>query len=463
MLDPGLEHLHRHGRVWRWTTERRRLTRELQLDLVFVLPAVLMLAFAPTDGWGSPLTVALVFLACVTTALVRFEIGPGSSSPLVIGFIPLWYCVPPAWLTVVGGVVFAVARLIERWQEEQSASLGRTLQGATDAWPLIGPALVFAVVGRPEASVDEVGTFALALIASLVVDLFIALVSGWYVHGIYPKLQLRLLAWVGLVDLALAPVGFLGAIAAAESPWAIASLIPLVLVLGEFARERRSRLDQAVQLSSAYRGTAQLMGDVLEADHQYTGGEHTQGVVDLAVAVGLELRLPPRAMRDLEFGALLHDIGKLRVPNEIINKPGALSDAEWLVMRRHPEYGQEMLDRVGGALTDAGRIVRAHHERWDGTGYPDGLAGDEIPIEARIITVCDSYSAMTTERSYSRARTDRQARMELERCSGTQFDPAVVAALAVVLADPSALGRLGPTSGAEIPAAARALGLRSTA
>ncbi len=459
MLDPGLEHLHRHGRVWRWTTERRRLTRELQIDLLFLVPLVVLLVLAPSSGWGDPLAVVLVFAACVFASLVRFDIGSGSSSPLLISSVALWYVVPPAWLTVIGGAVFAVGRLIERWHDDEPASLWRTVQGASDGWSLIGPATVFALLGQPAATVDGVAAFGLALLAFLAVDALIGIGGAWYVHGIKPQIQAKLILWIALVDLALAPIGFLGAIVVTESPWAVLGLLPLTAVLGEFARERRDRLDQAVQLSTAYRGTAQLMGDVLEADHQYTGGEHTQGVVELAISVGLELRLAPRQMRDLEFGALLHDIGKLRVPNEIINKPGKLTDAEWIVMKRHPIFGQEMLDRVGGVLSDAGRIVRAHHERWDGSGYPDGLTGAEIPIEARIITVCDSYSAMTTRRSYSRARTAGEALAELQRCAAKQFDPEVVRALERVL------GRAEWQVGAGehpslIPAAAQALGLR---
>ena len=462
MLDPGLEHLHRHGRLWRWTTERRQLARELQLDVLSLGVVVLLFVLAPRSGWGSPLAVGLVMAACVFASLVRFEIGSGSSSPLVIVAVPLWYLVPPAWLPVVGGAIFAVGRLIERQLESERAGFLRTVQGASDAATWVAPAAVVALLGPLRPSPDGFGEFAIALIAFLLFDAVMCLGGSWYVHGIKPRVQLRLVAWIAAVDLALAPVGFFGAVVVHGAPWAILGLLPLVAVLGQFARERRDRLDQAVQLSSAYRGTAQLMGDVLEADHEYTGGEHTQGVVELAIAVGLELRLEPRAMRDLEFGALLHDIGKLRVPNEIINKPGSLTDGEWEVMRRHPVYGQQMLDRVGGALTEAGRIVRAHHERWDGSGYPDGLVGDAIPIEARIITACDSFSAMTTKRSYSGARTVTEAIGELERCTGTQFDPAVVAALNHVVVDAKSFAARQPGPSDGLPAAARALGLRTS-
>jgi HD-GYP domain-containing protein (c-di-GMP phosphodiesterase class II) len=144
-------------------------------------------------------------------------------------------------------------------------------------------------------------------------------------------------------------------------------------------------MDQALELSSAYRGTAILLGDVVEHDDDYTGA-HSRDVVELAVAVGRRLRLSATQLRNLEFGALLHDVGKIAVPNEIINKPGPLDDDEWAIMRRHTIEGQRMLESVGGVLTDVGVIVRASHERYDGGGYPDGLAGAAIPIEARART-----------------------------------------------------------------------------
>jgi HD-GYP domain-containing protein (c-di-GMP phosphodiesterase class II) len=133
--------------------------------------------------------------------------------------------------------------------------------------------------------------------------------------------------------------------------------------------------------------------------------------------------------RGAEFGALLHDVGKIQIPKEIINKPGPLDDDEWLVMKTHTIEGQRMLERVGGVLARVGAVVRASHERWDGGGYPDGLAGEEIPLAARIVSACDAYNAMTTDRSYRGALPVADAIAELERCSGSQFDPAVVAAL----------------------------------
>jgi len=139
-------------------------------------------------------------------------------------------------------------------------------------------------------------------------------------------------------------------------------------------------------------------------------------------------------MRDLEFAALLHDVGKVAIPKRIINKPGALDEDEWAVVRRHTIEGQRMLDRVGGFMRDVGVIVRAHHERWDGRGYPDGLAGEAIPLEARIIACCDAWNAMTTTRSYRAALSDAVAADELRANAGSQFDREVVVAVLAVAA-----------------------------
>ena len=183
-----------------------------------------------------------------------------------------------------------------------------------------------------------------------------------------------------------------------------------------------------VELSEAYQGTALLLGDVVEADDAYTGS-HSRGVVELSIGVAKELGLDARQCRNVEFAALLHDVGKIAVPNEIINKAGPLNDDEWKIMHRHTIEGEEMLNRVGGVLSEVGRIVRSSHEDYDGSGYPDGLVGEEIPIEARIVTCCDAFSAMTTTRSYRKAMSLEVAVEELRNCAGTQFDPQVVALL----------------------------------
>jgi putative nucleotidyltransferase with HDIG domain len=199
-------------------------------------------------------------------------------------------------------------------------------------------------------------------------------------------------------------------------------------VLAVLSHERQARIGQALELSEAYQGTALLLGDVVEADDAYTGS-HSRGVVELSLGVADKLGLDLRQRRDVEFAALLHDVGKIAVPKEIINKQGPLDDEEWRIMRRHTIEGEEMLNRVGGVLSRVGRIVRSSHEHYDGSGYPDGLAGEQIPIEARVVTCCDAFSAMTTTRSYRRAMSFDAAIAELRACAGTQFDPRVAEAL----------------------------------
>jgi putative nucleotidyltransferase with HDIG domain len=235
-----------------------------------------------------------------------------------------------------------------------------------------------------------------------------------------------------LLDLALAPLGVLVAVAATDRPWMVLLVTPLFCVLVWLASERRSRLEQLVELNNAYRGTALLLGDVVEADDGYTGA-HCKDVVQLSLAVADALRLDSASRRNLEFGALLHDIGKIAVPKEIINKPSKLTDSEWEIIKTHTTEGHRMLQQVGGVMGEVGRIVRSHHERWDGSGYPDRLRGEEIPIEARIISCCDAYNAMTTTRSYRQAMSIAHARSELEEGAGSQFDPLVVEALGRVI------------------------------
>jgi putative nucleotidyltransferase with HDIG domain len=218
-----------------------------------------------------------------------------------------------------------------------------------------------------------------------------------------------------------------------DHAWSPFALVPLLGVLGVFGRERRERVRSLAELSSAYRGTAYVLGDVVEADDSYTG-EHCRSVVQLVMQVGERLALSPERLRNLEFGALLHDVGKIAIPKELINKPGKLGADEWRVIKTHTTEGQALLDRVGGFMSDVGRIVRSHHERWDGGGYPDGLAGDAIPLEARIITVCDSWNAMRTDRPYRKALPEHEAVDELIACSGTQFDPEIVEVLLEIVA-----------------------------
>jgi diguanylate cyclase (GGDEF)-like protein len=186
------------------------------------------------------------------------------------------------------------------------------------------------------------------------------------------------------------------------------------------------------QLERAYLGTAEALSVALEAKDSYTA-EHSRSLVQRAEAVGRRLGMPEAGLRALRYGAVFHDIGKLAVPEAILNKPGPLTEEELAVVQRHTVVGEQILAPVE-FLADVLPLVRGAHERWDGSGYPDGLAGEEIPLGARIVFACDTYDAMTTPRPYRAALPDEEARAELRRVAGTQLDPRVVDALLAVLA-----------------------------
>lgn len=167
--------------------------------------------------------------------------------------------------------------------------------------------------------------------------------------------------------------------------------------------------------------------------HDRGTGEHARRTIDLCEATARELGYPQEQVYLVRLGALLHDIGKVGIPDAILHKPGKLTEEEWLVMRRHPIIGREVLEQIDGVFRHVAPIVSAHHERWDGAGYPEGLAGQQIPLGARILSVVDAFDAMTSRRVYSEPKSEAEARAELLHCAGTQFDPSVVSAFLTVL------------------------------
>ena len=144
---------------------------------------------------------------------------------------------------------------------------------------------------------------------------------------------------------------------------------------------------------------------------------HLNGVAELSIAVARRLGMLAEDLDEVSRAAELHDVGKIAIPEAILRKPGPLDDEEWSFMRRHTMIGERILS-AAPALVPVARIVRSSHERWDGDGYPDGLAGDDIPLGARVMAVCDAFDAMVTDRPYRAARTPREALAELRRCAG---------------------------------------------
>jgi response regulator RpfG family c-di-GMP phosphodiesterase len=197
-------------------------------------------------------------------------------------------------------------------------------------------------------------------------------------------------------------------------------------VLLERRVEEATRELQAAyrQLQDTYRATLETLGAAL--DSRDVGTEsHSRRVHGYALATARAHGVPEEDLTDLAHGVLLHDIGKIGIPDAILLKPGKLTEDEWKIMRKHPEIGRRMIENVP-FLRGAVPIVYCHHERWDGTGYPQGLRGEAIPLGARIFAVVDAFDAMTFDRPYSRAISFEAAKAEIQRCVGTHFDPAVV-------------------------------------
>jgi HD-GYP domain-containing protein (c-di-GMP phosphodiesterase class II) len=427
-VDPQLESLLSSAatRAAAPLARRHRLV-EAGSAIALVLACVALAELLPAGRSFSPTTAAMLLLGLTIASGVRFSLGACSGTPTQPMVIAAAMLLPPAAAVAVFGLADVLVRLPDYLRRRTHPD--HLLLHFGDAWPALGPALAFGLLapGAPELSAWPVLIVALA--GQMAFETITFEARAWLAHGVPPRLGIRSAALSFLVDGTLAPIGLVVAVVATDAPAALLAPVPLIGLLAVFGQERERRLEQALALSGAYRGTALLMGEMLEAGDPYTGGEHSWGVVSLVLQVGDQLGLGGNDRRRLEFSALLHDIGKLRTPVEILHKPGSLTDDEWAILRRHPGEGQEMLERVGGMLAEIGPAVRGHHERWDGRGYPDGLAGTDIPLAARIICVCDAFSAMTTNRPYRAAMPVEDAIAELVACSGTQFDPDVVAAL----------------------------------
>ena len=198
-------------------------------------------------------------------------------------------------------------------------------------------------------------------------------------------------------------------------------------LLGGLAQQAKLAIANASSyegLERTFVSTVEALANALEANDEYTS-DHARWITNLSLRVGRELGLDERALKCLELGALLHDIGKIGIPSDVLSKPGRLTAAERTLVQTHPELGERIIAPID-RLQTVRPIVRHCHERWDGRGYPDGVAGEDIPLESRIIFVCDAYHAMTTDRPYRRRLSHREAVRRLAEGAGSQFDPHVV-------------------------------------
>jgi HD-GYP domain-containing protein (c-di-GMP phosphodiesterase class II) len=383
------------------------------------------------DSGRSPGAWVYVFFVVLYAGVsrVEFEIGTGAALPTQLVLVPMLFVLPLAYVPLCVVAAFLLRAPLAYWRS--GARIDRLLLMLVFAWHTVGPVLVLGLALSPSGRTpngEHWPLYLAALGAQFAFDLGSSGLRNWIGLSVSLRTSVRYLSWVYLVDCALATVGLLVALQSARHTLLVLLILPLVALLKLFSRERVERIDHASKLGQAYRGTAFLLGDVVEADDAYTG-THSRHVVDLVMAVADDLSLNEADRRDAEFVALLHDVGKIRIPGSIINKPGPLDAEERALMETHTVIGEEMLERVGGMLGHVGHLVRSCHERWDGNGYPDKLAAEKIPLVARIVCACDAFSAMTTDRPYRKARTTEEALAELETCSGTHFDPLVVAAL----------------------------------
>jgi HD-GYP domain-containing protein (c-di-GMP phosphodiesterase class II) len=406
--------------------------------------SVLLVLFAPEARSFDPGLAAALVLACAIAYRVRFHDGAGYAIPTQLVLVPMLLLLPPATVPLLVAAGMTISNIVRALQGDLHGQ--RIALSLGDAAHAIAPALVLALAAPATPSWNAVPIYIAALGAQFGLDFALTVLRDWFVVGLGAELALPLLAWTWLIDTLLAMVGLLAALAARDEPYAALLVLPVVALLSIFSRERSARIDQSLELSRAYRGTTLLLSDVLDDDDEYTAF-HSRGVVQLSLAVADRLDLDERQKRNVEFGALLHDIGKIAIPKEILNKPGKLSADEWVVMETHTLEGQRLLDRVGGVLRDVGQIVRSSHERWDGRGYPDGLMGEEIPLESSIVSVCDAFSAMTTDRPYRKALGLETAIRELRDNAGSQFCPPVVEALIQLIEQNAAM--VGPRSVAE--------------
>ncbi|MBN1667232.1 MAG: response regulator [Anaerolineales bacterium] len=192
------------------------------------------------------------------------------------------------------------------------------------------------------------------------------------------------------------------------------------------SRLERSHQLRVVRLREAYEASLTMLANAIEVRDHYTRG-HVERVTAYALLLAEQLGWHGKRLEDLRFGAILHDIGKIHISERILTKDSRLSEAEWQQIKLHPVIGAEMIRDIP-YLASAIPAVRWHHERWDGSGYPDGLAGDQIPLIARVVSVADAFDAITTTRTYQVARTPEQAYTEIVTSAGTGYDPLVIAA-----------------------------------
>ncbi|MFJ7588971.1 HD-GYP domain-containing protein [Streptomyces sp. NPDC097617] len=415
--------------------------------LCAVLTAAACVAPALTDSgtpWATVSVLAVLYLGCELVRVCplgsRVPEGIGSFFPVVLAAV---FLLPPAAAALValpgafaGTVVQRPAGVRRVWHAAQHATAA-WVAGQTYGL-LRGPA---ALGGGPAAGSGPPGglaDFPYVLVPAAAVAVAFCLVLTALDGGILAVAERRpaATAWRGLATRSLAPHcvhGLAGLMMAVmwRSPYglpaALLVLLPMYISCWVFAQYHREH--------GAHRATIRALVQAVDIKDRYTRG-HSERVGQASAMIARELGMSEDRLETVRIAGILHDVGKLGVPTRLLRKDGPLTPQERRIIELHPEYGHEMVRGIG-FLGEARSAILHHHERVDGSGYPYGLAGEQIPVLARVVAVADAFDAMTSTRSYSRARPVPTALAELERCAGAQFDPAMVRALV------DAIGRTG--------------------
>ncbi|MDQ0940885.1 HD-GYP domain-containing protein [Streptomyces sp. V1I1] len=394
----------------------------VQCAVVCALPAVRHAAAVP---WSAVLLLAGLYAACEMPARCRYigksvPVGAGSFFPVLLAGA---FLLPPAAAALVAVPGALLGRVDQR--PAGVRRIWRAAQLALATWGAAQTYLLFA--GEPTLRAPD---FPYALLPAAAGALVFCLVLTALDGGILATAEQLLLrtAWRGLLLRSLAPHcvhGLAGLMMAVlwRSPYgplsALLVLLPMYISCWIFAQYHRER--------AAHQATIRALVQAVDIKDKYTRG-HSERVGRASVLIARELSMDEARLELLRFAGILHDVGKLGVPTRVLRKDGPLTPQERRVIELHPEYGHDMVRGIG-FLGEARAAILHHHERLDGSGYPYGLVGRQIPEFARVVAVADAFDAMTSTRSYRRARPVAVALEELKRCAGTQFDPQMVRAL----------------------------------
>ena len=326
----------------------------------------------------------MLVLAFAALANVEFEVGAGSAIPTQLIFVPMLFLLPLGWvpLAVAAGYWVSLNADVVRGRRHRE----RVVVLLSSCWYVLGPVAVLLAWGEGPPRWDRWPVYVAALLAQFGADLASTLIRERRALGISLRRLVPMAAIAYGVDAALAPLGLLAAFAAIEMSYAFVLLLPVAVLLAIFARERAQRLEQEEELNVAYRRTMLLLGDIIESDDAYTGS-HSRGVVELVSEVAEVLQLSAGERTQAEFTALLHDVGKIRIPKELIQKPEPLTPEERALIETHTIEGQLILKQVGGSLEEVGqhRALLPRVVERQGLSRPPGRRADPTRRPDRVL------------------------------------------------------------------------------